>query len=273
LAGRCLDEAGVTFPEEMLEQTRAALQADLENPAVHLRARLQAGLLLGKVGDLRFRPQDHKGVNVILPQMVNVPAGSYLIGSWENDPQAFDGEKPQHTIGLAAFAIARWPATNAEYACFAQAGGYADPRWWQGDLARRWLQGEEVTGGQMTTWLEIWRYLQDTPDWKDRLQATGSYMPREIETYEYMAGLSKEELKAWLSRSLSAKSRRQPGFWEDARYNNPSQPVVGVTWFEARAYCAWLSAVSGRPFRLPTEAEWEAAAGGNLPPGPFPSRA
>lgn len=38
--------------------------------------------------------------------------------------------------------------------------------------------------------------------------------------------------------------------------------MVGITWFEARAYCAWLAAQAGRPFRLPTEAEWEAAARG-----------
>jgi len=38
--------------------------------------------------------------------------------------------------------------------------------------------------------------------------------------------------------------------------------VVGISWFEARAYCAWLSAQTGQAFRLPTEAEWEAAARG-----------
>ena len=38
--------------------------------------------------------------------------------------------------------------------------------------------------------------------------------------------------------------------------------VVGICWFEAQAYCAWLSAQTGQPLRLPTEAEWEAAARG-----------
>jgi sulfatase modifying factor 1 len=48
-----------------------------------------------------------------------------------------------------------------------------------------------------------------------------------------------------------------PSASADVGFNNPSQPVVAVTWFDAMGYCRWLTRETGLSFRLPTEAEWE----------------
>lgn len=55
-----------------------------------------------------------------------------------------------------------------------------------------------------------------------------------------------------------------PPWWNDPAFSAPSQPVVGVTWDEAAAYCQWLWRISGDRWRLPTEREWEFAACGGL---------
>ena len=72
------------------------------------------------------------------------------------------------------------------------------------------------------------------------------------------------------ARFLDATGRKPPPVWGDVNFSHPQQPVTAVSWFDAVAYCSWLSTVSGSHYRLPTEAEWERAARGGVDGKMFP---
>lgn len=77
--------------------------------------------------------------------------------------------------------------------------------------------------------------------------------------------------EAWEWFQQNGGKDRKPVYWDDARFGATHRllPVVGVTWYEAAAYCAWLNRhpptgfalPPGWGFRLPTETEWLTAAG------------
>jgi formylglycine-generating enzyme required for sulfatase activity len=76
--------------------------------------------------------------------------------------------------------------------------------------------------------------------------------------------------KADYAHFLAATGRSTPPNFHNPAFSDPLQPVVSVSWFDATAYCDWLSSVTGQSFRLPTEAEWERAARGGLEQKQFP---
>jgi formylglycine-generating enzyme required for sulfatase activity len=64
---------------------------------------------------------------------------------------------------------------------------------------------------------------------------------------------------------VQATSYEPPGHWvsDEPPRGKEDHPVVNVSWRDAVVYCRWLSRVTGKPYRLPSEAEWEKGARGS----------
>jgi formylglycine-generating enzyme required for sulfatase activity len=116
------------------------------------------------------------------PEMILIPAGEFLMGSDpEKDKGAYEYERPQHTLYLPDYYLAKTAVTNVQYAAFVEATDHKRPGHWG-----------------------------------------GAKLPKDKEDH----------------------------------------PVVEVSWHDAVAYCNWLSEVTGKAYRLPSEAEWEKGARG-----------
>jgi hypothetical protein len=67
-------------------------------------------------------------------------------------------------------------------------------------------------------------------------------------------------------RWASVSQIKRPLLWDRRHWDHRqtgNHPVTGVNWYEARAYCSWLSERDGKTYRLPTVEEWLLAAQGN----------
>jgi len=60
-----------------------------------------------------------------------------------------------------------------------------------------------------------------------------------------------------------AEGWTKPRFWQDRKWNGEEHPVVGVSWFEAVAFCNWLSEAAKTSISLPTDQQWQRAAQGD----------
>jgi formylglycine-generating enzyme required for sulfatase activity len=261
MAARCAAQPDSGIPYALKDEVRWSLIRRTEDPGSDLRARIAAGLALGNLGDPRFERRTGRHGKYLLPPLVNIAGGTYTIGGTEGWP----AERPVHEVELTPFALGKFPITNAEWALFMAAGGYDEEHWWDTEDGRRWQAGDPAMDEAIRTDYRRLRSeaINESGGVEAWIKARPNLTKVQMDWWRWFTRLSDEELKHQLDQWYPRGRKVQPLYWNHEAYNNPAQPVVGICWYEARAFCAWLAAQTGLPFRLPTEVEWEAAARGS----------
>ena len=270
LAGHCAVPAlqDDRLDEATADVLRARLHERMTDREADLRDREECGLALGLLGDPRFPTKEGPLGTYIEPPLVTVPAGRYRIGRPESAFGPECGEQPygvEHEIDLDEFALGRFAITNAEWCLFRDSEHFMDLRWWDTLEAAAWIAGEGFLRWEKRAARRSIRGMRRLLAQRDltveQLHESGELLLSGVEYWNARLSLTEAEDDAWLDKHLgSPLDARETRSHRE--FNNPSLPVVDVCWHEARAYCAWLSAQTGRAYRLPNEAEWEAAARG-----------
>jgi formylglycine-generating enzyme required for sulfatase activity len=240
------DERGLAG---LWSRTQAKIMSHLENSSLALVERVRSAEVAAALGDWRFVEGDGRTAKPLA--LVEVPGGRATVGSnliSESLMTSVGGVAGSvRHVEFAPYQIGRYLVTNAQYSDFVQGGGYHDPAYWEGRYAHGWIIGDD----------EILAEIRQ--NW---LATVFEHHAKEIRDGEIDEGRLEEES---LRRTVP---RKEPYYWHDRRFNLSNQPVVGVNWWEASAFCTWLTMRSHRAgaigesehFSLPTEFEWERAS-------------
>lgn len=156
----------------------------------------------------------------------------------------------------------KWPDEAEPIMIRIPAGTY------QVGLSQKWCERLTATSEQAQHWYEEGYFQREQPQHPVALAGfyLGKYPVTVGEYRSFIEAGGYEASHFWSTAAwswLSENGRCQPSSWDDpGRISDDRLPVTGVSWYEAQAYCRWLSAVCRTSFRLPTEFEWEAAARG-----------
>ncbi|GAA3237994.1 SUMF1/EgtB/PvdO family nonheme iron enzyme [Dactylosporangium siamense] len=230
--------------EGLWRRAEDTVARQVENERLTLAERFRAASVVAHLGDRRFVTV---GGDTRPPwkDLVVIPAGPAAMGSRRLDSERTLAAGTREVV-FPAFGIGRYLVTNSQYARFLEDGGYAEPAYWPGRYATGWVGGDP---GVLAELGEHW------------LETVHEHHAKELRDGEILV----DDLRA--EAVIRIGTRLRPFYWGDRRFNQPNQPVVGINYWEASAYCAWATENGHRTGTLPedaiisvpTEFEWERA--------------
>lgn len=245
MATSAIGRSGANADSQAVDALRRQLRdddADVRQSACQSLARLQAvdgetaDTLLDLCANDRADGVRHQALYALLAtgegarvNMVQIPAGEFLMGSNDNDQNADKGEKPQHRVYLPDYFIDRTPVTNAQFRRFVDAGGYEESVYWQEAIqANRWADGKIKDG-----WSDEPRAV---PEFWDDAKWNGEDYPvvgvtwYEAMAYARWAGKQLPSEAQWEKAARGTDGRIYPwGNHWDAKLTNTKESKEGQT--------------------------------------------
>jgi formylglycine-generating enzyme required for sulfatase activity len=229
-----LERGGAEFSALRRDLALALVQV-VEGRALAAAERVRAGVLLGDLGDLR------PGVCILPPAIIELPARRFMIGSTPEEAERAGEAYEQYYL-------ARGDKDTAKRARDLPQDEINDQAVTIAPFA---IGRYPVTNAQYALFIAADGYDSAQPWWDD---AGRAWLAR--------GDAATEGLERWQRRTR----KNRPEYWSNELFGaaRPNHPVVGISWYEATAFCRWLTLHlnDGFMYRLPSEAEWEYAARG-----------
>jgi len=192
-------------------------------------------LIIGFVSCKKTNTNIEEKINKAPKGMVWVEGKTFLQGAKNSDKFAMSREKPAHNVTVDGFFIDVTEVTNKQFQKFVNATKYIT-------IAERKIDWEEMKK----------QLPQGTPKPHDSILQPGSL----IFNKNVNAVVNMNNYGQWWTWKVGANWRHPEGP-NSSIEGKDNFPVVHIAHEDAFAYCKWANR------RLPTEAEWEAAAQGN----------
>ncbi|MEM8634912.1 MAG: SUMF1/EgtB/PvdO family nonheme iron enzyme [Pseudomonadota bacterium] len=134
-----------------------------------------------------------------------------------------------------------------------------------GDEAERTAEAAPVSDSPFTDCdlcpdmvvIEAGRFMMGSPD--DEVGRTGNESPMHaVQLSAFAIGKTEVTFDQW--DACLADGGCNGYNPSDRGYGRGDQPVIGISWNDAKSYASWISGKTGKSYRLPTEAQWEYAA-------------
>lgn len=240
IAANCIVES--TDFIELKERTVSKIISLITNPdykSLSFDDRKAFGLLLGLLGDSRFS----HSLSFIEPQVVK--CGEIFVG--------------------------KYPVTNLEYSRFLDDQDYLNDRFWSMAKNDLWFEPNAIVNSVYAHWKKVQGYLRSSMDLVKTICGKKRYNKNQCACLFYFLKMDDDELKSVIN-DLYGNNTPVPIMWKNPEYNNPSMPVIGVSIYEAMAYCEWLSYKTSKKYRLLTSDEWFYVSGGERRNYPYGNR-